>query len=149
MSTGTELVQDCLKQINAHSVASPANPEAIEDGRKVINSMCEMWLSEDIEFGFTPIEVSGDELNETADVRNAIVFNGALAMSPMFDGGRVIVSQELRNQARSTLAKLEKIYKVFTIPKKGVSSTLPVGQGNRRDGSTRSPFFGQDATIDG
>ena len=146
MSIGTEIIKDALGEIGAHSVAAPANPEAIELGKRKLNSMCEIWLSKDIRFGFTPLSVPGDELNEPADVRNGIVSNLALLLAPSFDNGRQIVSPSLKSAASAGFREIQRLYQRVDVPDKGVSSTLPRGQGNKR---RANEFFGRNATING
>lgn len=146
MSTGTEIIKDALQKIGAHSVATPANPEAIEAGRKALNSMCEMWLSEGIRFGFTPLKVPGDDLNEPADARNGIVFNLAIMLAPDFGKD---VSSNLNRMATTTFAKIRNIYEVVTVPDRVVSSTLPKGQGNHESFGSDQTFFRDGETVSG
>lgn len=141
MTTGTKIVQDALRKIGAHSVAAPADAEFLELGKNNLNSMLEMWLSRGINFGFSPLKVIGGELDEPADVRNGIICNLAIWMAPDFDNGKVVVSPELRGQARSQFHTIDRLYRSVTIPAKVVSSTLPRGQGNSDNGFRNQAFF--------
>jgi len=147
MTTGTTIGQDALAQSGAHSVASPAGAESIELGRKRLNSICEGWLSEGFEFGFTPLKVAGDNLNEPNDITNAIIDNLAIDLAPAFDNGIRIVSDSLKASAAKGLARMDRLYRRIEIPRKVVSSMLPRGQGNRRSGNTRT-FFQPGEHID-
>lgn len=148
MSTGTAIIEEALQSIGAHSLVAPADPESIVIGKNRLNSMLEMWLTRGINIGFTPLDVPGDELNEPTDTRNGIVSNLSIIMAPLFDNGKIIVSADLKTQAKVEFISIRNLYQKFTIPKKGVSSTLPVGAGNSR-GNRRRIFFGEDATING
>lgn len=133
MSIGTDIIKDALKRIGVVSAVSPANPESIEDGRKELNSMLEMWLTEGIVIGVNPLETSGEELDEPSDCRSAIVNNLAIQCSPLFSNGKTIVSPELRRNANVGLNSVRSLYRTNKIPKKVLSSTTPVGQGNSQD----------------
>lgn len=130
MSTGTEIAKAALQKIGAHSVASPANPEAIESARKSLNSMLEMWLTDDIRIGFTPLDVVADDLNEPADARNGIVNNLAIELLADFPG--LNQPAGLVSAARSQKAMIKKFYQSHSIPKRRVSGTLPRGEGNNQ-----------------
>ena len=147
MTIGATIIQRALQKIGAHSVASPASPESIETGLEEMNSMCEGWLSEGFEWGFTPLKVAGDNLNEPIDITKVIVNNLAIALSPDFDNGVNVVSPRLVANAAKGLALMDRLYRRITIPKKVVSSMLPRGQGNRRFGRTRT-FFNPGEHID-
>ena len=149
MTTGTTLIQEALGKIGAHSVASAASAESIETGRITLNSMCEGWLSKSIKFGFTPLDVSGDDLNEPADIRDEITSLLAVRLAPFFDNGTQIVSPTLKANASKGMTEISRLYKSIDIPDKGVSSTLPLGQGNKRFRGRKRTFFGEDATING
>lgn len=144
MSTGTQVAQDALACIQANSTAAPASAESIVTTVRLLNSMMELWLSKGIKIGFTPLDVPADNLNETADSYNAIIYNLAIKAAPFF--GKV-VSQDLRINAGNEFRAVKAQYQRITIPKKTVSSTLPRGQGNTND-FFRQPFYGEDATID-
>ena len=146
MSTGTDIIHDALKLIGAHSVVSPAGPESIEDGRKALNSMLEMWISKNIQIGTTPLEVAGDELNEPVDCRNAIIQNLAIEMSANFDNGKDIVSPSLRSLAKVRFQDVRSLYGKLTIPKKVLSSTAPVGVGNQ-NGFYGRTFWRKDDAV--
>jgi len=148
VTTGTEIAQRALGCIGAHSTAAPASADSIVTVINLLNPMLEMWLSKGIQIGFTPLDVPGDELNETADSFNAIIYNLAIKSAPFFDNGKPIVSQELRTNAKVEFQDIKNLYQKITIPKKVVSSTLPVGAGNSRGVNNRT-FFPKGATIDG
>lgn len=148
MSTGTDIIEEALQEIGAHSAIAPASPASIVLGMKRLNSMLETWLTKNIAIGFTPLEVPGDELNEPADTRNGIISNLAIAVAPPFDNGRNIVSNELRTNAKTQFGDIKNLYQKVTIPDKVVSSTLPVGAGNSR-GVNRRTFFPKGGTING
>lgn len=146
MSTGTAIIQRALQGIGAHSRVAPASPESITLGMEKLNSMLEMWLSQGITIGFTPLDVPGDNLNEPADTKNGIICNLAIELAPDFDNGKQIVSQELRRNAKVGFGNIKNLYQKITIPKKVVSSTLPVGAGNSR-GVNRRTFFPKGGTV--
>ena len=88
MSAGTEIIQEALRKIGAHSEVSPASAESILVGKSALNSMLEMWLSKGIDFGFAPLDAPGDDLSEPPDTRNGISSNLAimrLAMEGAFE----------------------------------------------------------------
>jgi len=146
MSSGTSIILDSLEEIGAHSVLSAANPEAIEKGRKKLNSMLQLWLSRGVRLGITPLDAAGDELSEPADSRNAIVANLALELAPSFDNGGNVVSQTLLSNARRTFNLVKDIYRVVEIPTKIISSTTPIGSGNRVTFNQRI-FKGRGGTV--
>ncbi len=148
MSTGTDIIQRALQKIGVFSVASPPAPEDILVGFETLNSMLEMWLSRNIQIGFTPLEEPGSELNEPPDTRNGIISNLALELAPNWDNGKGIVSRELQVLAALQFVQIKNLYQQLTIPDKVVSSTLPVGQGNMR-GYSRRVFFPKGSTING
>jgi len=148
MSAGTDIIKSALENIGAHSLASPATPATIENGKDVLNSMLQLWLSWGIEIAFTPLDASGDELSEPADARNAIVQNLALELSGQFDNGANIISAQLKDNARRSFANIKRLYQKISIPDKVVSSTLPMGAGNSR-GRTRRVFAGKGQTVNG
>lgn len=123
-----------------------ANPEAIEKGRVKLNSMLQLWLSRGIRLGITPLDAAGDELSEPADSRNAIVANLALELAPSFDNGRNVVSQTLLSNARRLFNLVRDIYRVVEIPTKIISSTTPIGSGNRVTFNQRI-FKGRGGTV--
>ena len=146
MSIGTDIIQEALNQIGAHSIVSPADPESIVKAMKVLNSMLQLWLSKSIDMGTTPLKNPGDELNEPLDGRQVIIYNLAVKTAPMFENGKVIVSQDLKRNALSGFDDIRSLYQVITIPDKVVSSTLPRGQGNTRFRDFRI-FQGHGTTI--
>lgn len=146
MSSGTAIIQDSLEEIGAHSILAPANPEAIEKGRVKLNSMLQLWLSRGVRLGFTPLDAAGDELSEPGDARNAIVANLALELAPSFDNGKNVVSQILLGNAKRTFNLVRDIYRVVEIPTKIISSTTPIGSGNRVTFNQRI-FKGRGGTV--
>lgn len=147
MSTGTAIIKDALKAIGVHSVGVPAAPENIIDGMNALNSMLETWLSKNIIIGFTPLETPGDDLNEPTDTRNGIVWNLAICGSPYFDNGTPIVSPDLRSLARDSYNDISNLYKIVVIPGKVISSTTPLGEGNRR-GVNNVNYFPKGTVIE-
>lgn len=147
MSIGTDIIQRALQQIGVFSVVSPATPDTIILGMERLNSMLELWLSDNIQLGYTPLEVPGDELNEPADATSAIIDNLAVFVAPAFDNGKGIVSATLIRVADRGFNKVKNLYQRLTIPDKVVSSTLPVGAGNQRGFSQRA-FFPKGSTLD-
>ncbi len=140
MSTGTEIIQDGLKRIGAHSIVQPAAPETIIEGMDILNSMLQLWASWGIDIQFVPLNIPGDELSEPVDARNAIIDNLALAMAADFDNGENVVSQRLLSNANNGWEMIKTLYQTFTIPKKRPSSTLPRGAGNSK-GNWTEVFF--------
>lgn len=146
MTTGTHIIERALQKIGAHSVVSPASPESIDLGLENLNSMMEFWLSKGIDIGATPLKVAGDELNEPPDAKNAIISNLAIYLASDFDNGKDIVTQALISTAYSDFFHVKSFYQRLAIPNKGVSSSLPVGEGNMR-GVYRNVFFPRGARI--
>jgi len=149
MSSGTSIIQSALKRIGANSLAQPASPEAITEGRDILNSMLQLWLSQDIDLGIVPLDAPGDELGEPLDSRNAIVDNLALRLSSLFDNGNNVVSPQLTANAKREFNLIKAIYQVVDVPVKIVSSTLPVGQGNRTGVTRQRVFKGIGGTVNG
>lgn len=150
MTAGVTIIKDALQLIGAHSLVNPAPTESITLGMRVLNSMLEMWLTKNIDIGFTPLNVPSDELNEPADATNGITSNLSLALSPNFDNGKQIVSPDLKRNARVQFQDIKNLYQTIDIPKKVVSSTLPVGAGNRSlNGSNQRTFKSVGGTING
>lgn len=147
MSSGTAIILSSLELIGAHSVVAPADSGSIEKGMFTLNSMLQLWLSQDIDLGIVPLQAPGDELGEPLDARQAIIDNLSVALGPNFDNGDNVVSQTLRNNANRGFTSIENLYQIVTIPNKVISSTLPRGAGNNR-GSLNNPFAGSGATID-
>lgn len=147
MSTGTFIIQSALQKIGAHSLPSPANPEAISLGRDVLNSMLQEWESRYIFLGAVPLNDPGDELSEPMDARNAIINCLALELQPDFPNKNTSLQSLTRNANRGE-AFIKRMYRNIPIPKRGVSSTMPWGAGNK-PGRWGSTFAGPDETVDG
>ena len=148
MSSGTELITESLEEIGASSSVAPANPEAIESGRRKLRSLIQYWTTQGIDLGLTPIDAAGDEVSEPLDARQAIIDNLALVLAPSFDNGKNVVSQTLKDNARDGYERIKGIYQTVTISPKIISSTTPLGIGN----SSRNGFFqrrckGVDGTV--
>lgn len=141
MSTGTSIIRDALEELGVVSVVSPPAPEAIESGRKKLNSMLELWLSKNIVLGTRPLDAAGDELGEPADARNAIVTNLAIEMAPAFNNGKQIVGPTLVSNARRNYYNIRRLYGRVRVPDKVLSSTTPLGQGNYQEQGHYSPSF--------
>lgn len=146
MSSGTDLIHDALQEIGAYSVTMPASPQSVEAGRRKLNSMMELWLSNGLILGTTPLEAAGDDLNEPDDCRNCIVTNLALELAPMFSTGSPVVSQILVRNAQNAYALVQKLYRTIAIPTKTISSTTPRGAGNR-GGAYRGIYFPRGTKI--
>lgn len=147
MSTGTDVIHDALQRIGAHSVASPAAPESVDHGRKVLNGMLQEWEGLYISLGTVPLEQPGEELSEPMDAYNGIVENLAIRLAPDFSSGKQVASEELKRNARRSFTTIKKLYQRFTLPKPVVSSTMPMGAGNMR-GTWRRTFAGHGKEID-
>lgn len=146
MTSGQVLSERALQKIGAHSLFSPADPQAFVIGVETLNSMLENWLSKGIQIGFTPMDVPADDANEPPDTRNAVINNLALELAPYFDNGKVVVSPELARVALKDFIDVKNSYQAISVPDKVVSSTLPVGQGNQIDSNSRI-FFARGQTI--
>ena len=147
MSTGTAIITDALKAIAATSYFEEAPPESIIDGMNALNSMLETWRSKGILINTIPLEEPGDNLNEPPDSRNAIVWNLAMDMAPYFNTGQTVVTPALAANAKRSYAFVSDVYRQIIIPPKTVSSTTPVGEGNRRGVNIRV-YFPRGAKLD-
>lgn len=148
MSSGTYIITSALKRIGAASIVQPADPETIIEGRDILKSMLQLWLSWGIILSFSPLDAPGDELGEPLDTRNAIIDNLALLLAPDFDNGRGNVSAQLKANARNGLAQVKQIYRPLTVPRRRVSSTTPRGEGNVNGIKTRV-FFEEGDELSG
>lgn len=146
MSAGTVIVQNALKKIGVHSIASPADSETIVDAVNSLNSMLQRWESLGIELGTGPLDVPGDELGEPLDTTVAIEDNLALLMAPYFDNAKSKVSRQLKINADLGFEAVKDSYRTLTIPEKVVSSTCPKGEGNS-EGTHSDFFFEKDGKI--
>lgn len=148
MSSGTFIITSALKRIGAASIAQPAVPETITEGKDILNSMLQLWETWGINLGIVPLDEPGDELGEPLDTRNAIIDNLSLMLAPDFDNGRGNVSEQLKNNARSGLAQIKQIYRPITAPNKGATSTTPRGIGNINGVNSRI-FFDEGEKFSG
>jgi len=148
MSAGTFVIESALKRIGAHSLIQPADAETITEGRDILNSMVQLWLSWGIDIGIVPLDAPGDELGEPLDVRNAIIDNLALMLSPDFDNGGNIVSPQLKSNARNGFQIVKQLYRKSIVPRKQVSGTTPRGQGNIIGVNSRT-FFTEGEELSG
>ena len=146
MSSGTFIIESAYKRIGVHSVAKAAAPEDIEDGKDTLNAMLQAWQSKDIFLETVPLDKSGDELGEPMDARNAIIDNLAIMCAPNFDNGKVVVSQQLKDNARAGMALVNSLYRVTEIPKKKVSKLTVRGSGHGRHHGTRI-FMGDNNEL--
>ena len=143
MSSGTEIIHDALKKIGAYSVVQKPQKESISQAKNTLNSMLQDWLSRNIDMGVSPLNAPGDELGEPLDARNGIVANLAVWLAPDF--GREIPPTLARN-ARVGYRSIAKLYQKIEIPKKKVSSTLPLGAGNTKRASSQT-FSGKGKAV--
>jgi hypothetical protein len=149
MSDGTTIIQSALKLIGKHSIVQPADPESVEIGKFTLNSMLQLWLSQNVDMGIVPLNAEGDELGEPLDARQGIINNLAILMAPNFDNGDVVVSQTLMANARLSKAEIKRLYRSITIPNKVVSSTLPKGAGNQvQSNYWTDTYFVKGSTLD-
>ncbi len=148
MSSGTFIITSALKRIGAASIVQPADPETIVEGRDVLKSMIQLWLSWGIILGTAPLDAPGDEFGEPLDARNAIIDNLALMLAPDFDNGRGNVSEQLKANARNGLAQVKQLYRRLVVPPRQISSTTPRGQGNV-NGLRNRIFFNQEEPLSG
>lgn len=145
MSTGTALIKEALQQIGAFSFIEPAQPENIETGMNVLNSMLQIWLSMGADIGIFPLDAPGDELGEPLDTRQVIVDNLAIALQPHFENASI--SQQLRANATIGFMRVRGLYRNIVTPDRTLSSTMIRGQGNRRSRAFRQVYVGKGATI--
>ena len=147
MSTGTEIIQEALERIGAHSIVMSAEADSIVKGKNALNSMLQLWISWGIDIQTVPLNAPGDELSEPIDAREAIIDNLAIKIAPMFDNGETIVSPDLRANARLGFKMVKTLYQRITISKTKPSSLLPRGAGNSK--GNESPVFIGTAEGDG
>ena len=131
MSTGTSLVQQALQKIGVHSAIKSANAEAMENGRKVLNSLFEELTDKDIIIGARPLEAIGQEFGEPSGATNPIIY--LLAERLQIDYIGTEPSMNLTKMANRAMNYLELYYEAISIPNPTVRNTLPKGQGNYRD----------------
>ena len=116
MTVGTEIIQDALESIGAHSVISPASPDSISTGMKWLNGMIAGWQDNGINMGCVPLKTPGSELSEPLGAKNAIISNLAVLLHPKFPGSQV--SPQLKVDASKGYNSIVKHYKTITIPKR-------------------------------
>lgn len=146
MTTGTVLIQDAARMINAHSSSTELDPEEFEVGRRLLNGMRSAWLDREIDVGAATLNAVGDEFSEPLSTTNAFVFNLAIAMAPMFAGAGSRVSKELQNNANVYFGHVKDNFQTISTPKKKASALLPMGEGNQRSVDFRI-FAGTDNQI--
>jgi hypothetical protein len=144
MSSGTEIIQNALQHLGVHSVIAPAGAESISIGKDTLNSMLASWLAVGLDLGCNELAKPGDELAEPLSAKNCIEQNLAIMMAPYF---KKEVGRTLYSNAAKTLKEVKKQYQSITVPKKKVSSTMPLGAGNRR-GYFHRNFAGNDNELD-
>lgn len=149
MSTGTFIVTQALKRIDAHSQGQPAIPEELDDGKEVLNSELQMWRSQNILIGTNRLVAVGDELGEPPDTTNGIVDVLALRLYPDYASPGAVVPDRLVANAERSFLLIKDIYQTIDIPDKVTSSTLPLGQGNRQGGFPKRTFKGVGGTVNG
>ncbi len=149
MSAGTFIIKKALRAIGAYSIAAPEDTDAISEGMDTLNGMIQSWESVGIILGTTMLAVPGDELNEPADATNAIIANLAILMSPNYSSGaRSVVSPQLRVNARTLYLDVRMLYlKRAVSPRRIVSSTLPMGEGNNQGNYCNQPYFDESQEL--
>jgi len=147
MSSSTDIITKAYKRIGAYTVFNIPPDEAIIEGMEALNGMLDRWRSKFINIPFVNIDVPGQELAEPVDATEAIIDNLAIQLSSNFSNGSlVVVSQDLRTNARVGFIDLKKAYRCMPIPKFTLSSTTPVGQGNIDEFFIRRVFWGTNRT---
>ncbi len=148
MSSGTDIIHAAGQMIGIHSVASPMKSESVSRARDVLNAMLQEWLDLGINLPVVPLKDPGDELSEPAGARQAIEESLAIRLAPEFATAKTPVTSELRLNAFLSYDRVKRLYQDPTPPDRGVSSTMPRGQGNMR-GTRRRVFVGANQTVDG
>lgn len=143
MSTGTSIIQEALQNIGAHSVASPASPDSMQVGMRVLNGMIAAFEDDGIKMGCVPLKDVGSELSEPLGARNAIISLLSLLLHPKFPGSQI--SPELKSAAEKGLNQIKRQWKTITIPKPVARDTYPKGQGN--NDYLENAFFEEGAEI--
>lgn len=139
MSIGTEIIQEALEEISAHSALKPSNPTSLERGKNVLNGMIARLQDDGVDMGCVPLKEVGSELSEPLGARNGIIQNLAILLHPKFPGSQL--SPTLIANARDSLKGMRDDWKIVTIPKKKVNKSFPVGQGNTQSDTWSDPFF--------
>lgn len=147
MSIGTAIITGALQKIGVHNVNTPANPESIILTMENLNSMLELWRDRNIQFGFTPLKVPGNDLGEPRSVRNGIIHNLAIYVASDFDNGGNIVSPALQNRATLDFIEIKRLYQRLAVPNREISSVTPRGAGNQRGILSRN-FAGPGFILD-
>lgn len=139
MSTGTKLVQNALKKLGVFSVVKPTNPETLEDVMDALNSMYARWQDDGIDCGAVPLNAIGKEFSEPLGLTNVFEDNLAIEVQPYFEGSKI--STRLLTNANKGYQDMLTKYQAITIPKLQARSTLPKGQGNKRNVYWDKTFF--------
>lgn len=145
MSTGTQIIQNALSKIGAHSIVKPANPESMENGRKALNSYISKLQDDNILFGAVPLVAIGSELSEPQGLTNIIEDNLAIILQPQHHGSQI--SSQLQINANVGYNYMVRKYQTVTIPKPVVRHTMPLGQGNKTHDRLGRTFAAKDSTI--
>lgn len=145
MSTGTEIIQEALTEIKAHSVVSPVNPESLKTGMNVLNGMIATWQDKGIQTGAVPLKEVGSELSEPLGARNGIVQNLAILLQPKFPGSQL--NPLLVSNAAKNYQDIVNAWNVPVIPKKVLNSSFPTGQGNKNYDIWDNQFFTEGQEI--
>ena len=132
MSTVNSIILGALRKIGKDSPLKPAKPEDVVKGLDSLQSLLQMWATDNIDLGTNTFRGESEELGEPLDTRNALINNLALELAPEYDNGQIIVSETLRNRAAQGMAFLKKWYKMDPRPLRRISSTAPIGAGNEK-----------------
>lgn len=148
MSSGTKIIQTAYQLIGVGTPAIDAADEFINNGVDRLNGMLQRWKSLGLDLGTTPLLNPGDQVNEPADTTTAIIDNLALELAPFADNGKNIVSPMLKINADKGMDALYKFKLDFEIPDMVLSSTTPVGMGNK-PGILFPDYKRKGETVDG
>ena len=145
MSAGTEIIIEALQSIGVYSPLKASNPESLQIGKRVTNSMIAELQDDGIEMGCVPLKESGSELSEPLGARDAIVSLLAVRMAKYFPSAAV--GNELIKSARKGHNMLKRRWHNHYTPKPKTRGTLPKGQGNKRSFRFNDPFFNEGDEI--
>ncbi len=151
MSTGTDIIEAALKKLGVHSQITPASPEHFVTAFKALNSMLSIWRSNGVDLGISYLTDPGDAMNEPLDVYNAIVTNLAARIGTDF--GIPTTHERVSLEAARDYSDIDAIYRKHEVPNRTLSSTTPVGSGNRGywdwgDGNW-DEYFPEGTELDG